>query len=101
LTISAGGIIGASLGGKIKVNNTLEERLRILEEKMLPEVRTDLFGNNVNRKFFTVRCSMIDRLALTHSVVNYLRVFVCSMIMPCCPCVPPSLCNLPNPEKGA
>lgn len=47
-------MIGASLGGKIKVNNTLEERLRILEEKMLPEIRTDLFGNNVNRKFFNV-----------------------------------------------
>ena len=31
---SAGGIIGSTMSGRIKVNNTLEERLRILEEKV-------------------------------------------------------------------
>ncbi|WWC87759.1 uncharacterized protein L201_002651 [Kwoniella dendrophila CBS 6074] len=51
---SSGGIIGSSLKGKIKVDNTLEERLKILEQKMLPELRHDLFGVNENRKFYTV-----------------------------------------------
>ncbi|WVW80020.1 hypothetical protein I302_101993 [Kwoniella bestiolae CBS 10118] len=51
---SSGGIIGSSMNGKIKVDNTLEERLKILEEKMLPELRHDLFGANENRKFYTV-----------------------------------------------
>ncbi|WWC60187.1 uncharacterized protein I303_102752 [Kwoniella dejecticola CBS 10117] len=50
---SSGGVIGSSLKGKIKVDNTLEERLKILEEKMLPELRHDLFGVNENRKFYT------------------------------------------------
>lgn len=31
---SAGGVIGSSMGGKIRVDNTLEERLHILEEKV-------------------------------------------------------------------
>ena len=31
---SAGGVAGWALGGKIKVDNTLTERLRILEEKV-------------------------------------------------------------------
>lgn len=31
---SPGGVIGTSMGGRIKVDNTLEERLRILEEKV-------------------------------------------------------------------
>ncbi|WRT65577.1 uncharacterized protein IL334_002522 [Kwoniella shivajii] len=49
----SGGVIGASLNGRIKVDNTLEERIKILEEKMLPELRHDLFGVNENRKFYT------------------------------------------------
>lgn len=31
---SAGGVVGSTLGGKIKVDNTLEERLKILREKV-------------------------------------------------------------------
>jgi V-type H+-transporting ATPase subunit E len=31
---SAGGVVGSSLNGRIRVNNTLEERLHILEEKV-------------------------------------------------------------------
>lgn len=30
----AGGVIGSSMGGRIKVDNTLVERLKILEEKV-------------------------------------------------------------------
>jgi len=50
---SSGGIVINGFSGKIKVDNTIEERLRILEEKMLPEIRENLFGKNENRKFYT------------------------------------------------
>lgn len=39
--------------GRIRLDNTLEQRLKLLEEQMLPELRLDLFGPNKNRKFFT------------------------------------------------
>ena len=39
-------------GGKIDVNNTLEERLHLLESDALPMVRTSLFGKNENRRFY-------------------------------------------------
>ncbi|KAL9939042.1 hypothetical protein V8E36_001855 [Tilletia maclaganii] len=48
---SSGGVQLAGFGGKIKVNNTLEERLRLMEERMLPEIRMDLYGKNPARKF--------------------------------------------------
>ena len=38
-------------GGKIDVNNTFEERLKLLETDALPMVRMTLFGKNENRKF--------------------------------------------------
>ncbi|KAL9078967.1 MAG: hypothetical protein Q9157_002110 [Trypethelium eluteriae] len=48
---SAGGlsIIGGS--GKIDINNTFDERLKLLETEALPNIRTTLFGENQNRKF--------------------------------------------------
>ncbi|KAF9915811.1 V-ATPase V1 sector subunit E [Lobosporangium transversale] len=49
---SAGGVIVAANGGRIKCDNTPEARLAILEENMLPDVRTMLFGQSPNRKFF-------------------------------------------------
>ena len=49
----AGGVRLSALGERIVVNNTLEERLHLLEEKLLPELRFELFGPNPNRKFFT------------------------------------------------
>lgn len=50
---SAGGLILAGHGGRIQLNNTLEERLRLLESDMLPELRLDLFGPNPHRAFFS------------------------------------------------
>ncbi|WWC68742.1 uncharacterized protein I206_102676 [Kwoniella pini CBS 10737] len=64
---SSGGVIGSSLKGKIKVDNTLEERLKILEEKMLPELRHDLFGINENRKFYTVSLFVAK---MDHSIIS-------------------------------
>ncbi|CAO1622758.1 unnamed protein product [Parajaminaea phylloscopi] len=48
---SSGGVKLAGHGGKIRIDNTLDERLRLLEELMLPEIRLSLFGPNPNRKF--------------------------------------------------
>lgn len=48
---SAGGVIIVNSTGKIDINNTFEERLRLLETDALPVVRSTLFGENQNRKF--------------------------------------------------
>jgi V-type H+-transporting ATPase subunit E len=48
---SAGGVIILNSTGKIDINNTFEERLKLLETDALPSVRTTLFGENKNRKF--------------------------------------------------
>ncbi|KAF9219277.1 ATPase V1/A1 complex subunit E [Gyrodon lividus] len=50
---SAGGIKLISGSKRITIDNTLDERLRLLEDRMLPEIRRDLFGPNENRKFYT------------------------------------------------
>ncbi|KAK7062559.1 V-ATPase V1 sector subunit E [Paramarasmius palmivorus] len=48
----AGGVKLISGSGRITLDNTLDERLRLLEDRMLPEIRNDLFGANENRKFY-------------------------------------------------
>ncbi|GAA6052953.1 hypothetical protein JCM3770_006754 [Rhodotorula araucariae] len=50
---SAGGIIIRGYGSRITVNNTLDERLRLLEQSMLPALREKLFGANQNRRFYS------------------------------------------------
>ncbi|KAF9561704.1 ATPase V1/A1 complex subunit E [Agrocybe pediades] len=50
---SQGGVKISSGNGRITLDNTMEERLRLLEDKMLPEIRENLFGKNENRKFYT------------------------------------------------
>ncbi|KAG8741287.1 V-ATPase V1 sector subunit E [Ceratobasidium sp. 414] len=49
----AGGVKLISGTKRITLDNTLDERLRLLEDRMLPEIRTDLFGKNENRKFYS------------------------------------------------
>ncbi|KAE8350929.1 ATPase, V1/A1 complex, subunit E [Aspergillus coremiiformis] len=49
---SAGGVVILGGEGKIEINNTFEERLRLLEIDALPAVRETLFGKNANRKFY-------------------------------------------------
>lgn len=46
-----GGIELTVRNNRIKIANTLEARLDMLAQQMLPEVRTMLFGKNLNRKF--------------------------------------------------
>ncbi|VDB88174.1 Bgt-4027 [Blumeria graminis f. sp. tritici] len=48
----AGGISITGSGGKIEINNTFEERLRLLRDSALPSIRQTLFGKNENRKFY-------------------------------------------------
>jgi hypothetical protein len=48
---STGGVTISGTGGKIEINNTLDERLRLLETDGLPSIRVTLFGENENRKF--------------------------------------------------
>jgi len=48
---SAGGVSIIGGGGKIDINNTLDERLRLLETDALPSIRLTLFGENQNRRF--------------------------------------------------
>lgn len=48
---SAGGVEVYNSDGKIKVSNTLESRLDLVAQQMMPEIRVALFGANANRKF--------------------------------------------------
>ncbi|KAJ9666746.1 V-ATPase V1 sector subunit E [Coniosporium apollinis] len=48
---SAGGVSVVGGNGRIDINNTLEERLKLLETDALPSIRVTLFGENQNRKF--------------------------------------------------
>ncbi|KAL2912642.1 V-ATPase V1 sector subunit E [Polyrhizophydium stewartii] len=50
---SAGGVVLSAVEGRIRTANTLESRLELLEELMLPEIRMQLFGPSPNRKFYT------------------------------------------------
>ncbi|XP_045618422.1 V-type proton ATPase subunit E-like [Procambarus clarkii] len=46
-----GGIELVTRANRIKISNTLEARLEMLSQQMLPEIRAMLFGVNPNRKF--------------------------------------------------
>ena len=48
----AGGVVVTNVSGKIEVDNTLEERLKLLSEEALPGIRLELFGPSKTRKFF-------------------------------------------------
>jgi len=46
-----GGIEVSAQRGKIRVENTLESRLELVAQQMMPEIREILFGKNPNRRF--------------------------------------------------
>jgi vacuolar-type H+-ATPase subunit E/Vma4 len=48
---SAGGAMIVGTNGRIDINNTFQERLKLLESQALPSIRVTLFGENENRKF--------------------------------------------------
>lgn len=48
---SAGGVDVYKVGAKIRVSSTLESRLDLLSQSLVPDIRTSLFGANPNRKF--------------------------------------------------
>nr|ACO10811.1 Vacuolar proton pump subunit E [Caligus rogercresseyi] len=47
----SGGIELYAQRGRIKVDNTLEARLNLIAQNMMPQIRSSLFGANPNRKF--------------------------------------------------
>ncbi|KAI8920353.1 ATPase, V1/A1 complex, subunit E [Powellomyces hirtus] len=49
---SAGGVVVGAHEGRIRVSNTLESRLELLSEHMLPDIRILLFGPSMTRKFY-------------------------------------------------
>ncbi|KAF7989789.1 hypothetical protein HCN44_008463 [Aphidius gifuensis] len=46
-----GGVELYAAKGKIKISNTLESRLELIAQQLVPEIRSALFGRNPNRKF--------------------------------------------------
>lgn len=46
-----GGVELVAKRGRIRVCNTLESRLDMIAQQLLPQIRTALFGRNPNRKF--------------------------------------------------
>lgn len=46
-----GGIELMAQRGRIKIANTLEARLDLIAQQLVPQIRNALFGRNVNRKF--------------------------------------------------
>lgn len=47
----AGGVMVTDESEKIEVDNTLEERLKLLSEEALPAIRLEIFGPSKTRKF--------------------------------------------------
>ncbi len=41
-----------AMGDRIRVNNTMEARLALLQEAMLPDIRIMLFGPSPTRRFY-------------------------------------------------
>lgn len=48
---TCGGIELLAQKNKIKICNTLESRLELIAQQLVPAVRTALYGSNPNRKF--------------------------------------------------
>jgi len=50
-TETGGGVELIAFKGKIKTTNTLESRLELISQQLLPSVRVALFGRNPNRQW--------------------------------------------------
>ncbi|KAH6939413.1 hypothetical protein HPB50_017808 [Hyalomma asiaticum] len=46
-----GGVVLATSEGRVLLSNTLESRLELISQRMLPEIRSGLFGTNTHRKY--------------------------------------------------
>ncbi|XP_050044699.1 V-type proton ATPase subunit E-like [Dermacentor andersoni] len=47
-----GGVVLAASGGRVILSNTLESRLELISQRMLPDIRSGLFGKNPRRKYY-------------------------------------------------
>jgi len=73
---SAGGVMILGYGGKIEIDNTLEQRLKLLETVSLPKIRASIFG-------------YVPHLnpSLTNKGISLKEVFrldIISMVISCC-----------------
>lgn len=48
---SSGGVVLSAQEGRIVCSNTLDQRLQLAYEQLLPEIRKTLFGKSATRKF--------------------------------------------------
>jgi V-type H+-transporting ATPase subunit E len=48
---NCGGVELVAQKGRIRISNTLESRLDMIAKQKIPEIRTTLFGKNINRTF--------------------------------------------------
>lgn len=48
---TCGGVELIAQRGRIKIVNTLESRLELIAQQLLPDIRSAIFGTNVNRRF--------------------------------------------------
>jgi len=48
-----GGVLLSGRGGRILCNNTLEQRLALSYEMLLPDIRLEMFGVSKSRKYFS------------------------------------------------
>jgi V-type H+-transporting ATPase subunit E len=55
--LSVGGVIILGHGGKIEFDNTLEERLKLLESAALPKIRATIFGY---RSILTIILTLVN-----------------------------------------
>jgi len=51
LPACCGGVLLSANNGKILCNNTLEQRLTLSYEQLLPQIRTTLFGESLTRRY--------------------------------------------------
>jgi len=80
---TCGGVELTSQKGKIKVTNTLESRLDLISQQLLPEVRVALFARNPNRKFddwfyceHSLRKRFIPNSSYKHEIQQLLLIVI-------------------------
>lgn len=71
----SGGVELVAQNGKFVVENTLESRLDLMSQQMVPELRTILFGRNPNRKFTDWKCLKLV-LLLMNGVILPVYVYI-------------------------
>lgn len=72
----SGGVVVSNASDKIEINNTLEERLKLLSEEALPAIRLELYGPSKTRKFFDWSTSSLYTYILTYTLLTDFFLYV-------------------------